>query len=231
MKRLSTQSSSLLLTLAALVVALALGACSKSGVDSIAGPSHDGAVAFAKGPGNGGNVPPPPPPAPPPPAAADPCVSLTGFSATVVPVLAEIPQNRTNRLRVEITGDVAATTINKLGACSSGLTPAVTFTTARGTVVGSGGINRTVSVTSLLQVPGEPGVLVGTDAAGNVLEIIWPGLAGDVPGPPILRMQFVTGAEAGRAVSVTMSFTARTANGATATFSASAANLIVPALR
>ena len=229
MKRFPTHSSSLLLAIAALIVALALGACSKSGVDSIAGPTHTGAVAFAKGPGNGGNVPPPPPPAPPP--AANPCVSLAGFSGTVVPVLAEIPQNRANRLRIEITGDVAGTTIDKVGACSGGLAPTVTFAAATGSISGNGGINRTVSVPSLLQVPGEPGVLVGTDAAGNVLEIIWPGLAGDVAGPPILRMQFVTGAQAGRTVTATMSFTARTANGATATFSASAAGLVVPALR
>jgi hypothetical protein len=228
MKRFTTHPSSLLLVLGALVAALALGACSKSGVDSIAGPAHGGAVAFAKGPGNGGNVPPPPPP---PPAANDPCVSLAGFSGAVVPVLSEVAQNRVNRLRVEVTGDLASTVIDRIGGCSNSLTPTVTFGAASGTLSGNGGINRSVSVPSLLQVPGEPGVLLGTDAAGNVLEIIWPALGGDVPGPPILRMQFVTGAEAGRNVSATMTFSARTANGATATFTVSSGPMITPVQR
>ena len=223
MKRFSTQSSSLLLALAALTVALALGACSKSGVDSVAGPSHGGASTFDKGPGNGGNVPPPPPP---PPPAADPCVSLTGFGGTVVGAVGSVPQNRANRLRIEITGDLASNVITRVGGCSTSLAPTVTFTTARGTANG-----RTITVPALLAVPGEPGVLVGTDAAGNVLEIIWPALSGAAPGPPILRMQLTAGTQGGRTISASMSFTARTANGATATFTASAANLLIPALR
>jgi hypothetical protein len=144
----------------------------------------------------------------------------------VTAVTASVPQNRVNRLRIEITGDVAAGTINKLGTCSTSAAPTVTFTTARGTANG-----RTITVPALLAVPGEPGVLVGTDAAGNVLEIIWPALSGAAPGPPILRMQLNAGTQGGRTISASMSFTARTANGATATFTASASNLLVPALR
>jgi hypothetical protein len=39
-------------------------------------------------------------------------------------------------------------------------------------------------------VPGEDGVLTGQDAAGNLMELIWPNLSpGEVPGPPIVRVQ------------------------------------------
>src|SRR5262245_16520794 len=165
-----------LLTAAALVSAIAISSCSRSGVDSLTGPAHSGAVAFAKGPGQAGTPPPPPPPGTPPPAA-DPCVSLTGFGGTVVNAAAEVPQNRLGRLRIEITGDVAAGTMLRLGNCSTNAVPTVTFISGRATASSGGGLSASDTFGAIAQVPGEPGVLVGTAANGDVLEIIWPGLA------------------------------------------------------
>jgi len=216
-----------LLVAMALVTALAVSSCSRSGVaDSLAGPSHGGAVAFAKGPGNGGA---PPPPAPPP--AANPCTNIAGFGGNVVATAASVPQNRLNRLRVEITGDVAAGTLDKLSACAPTAAPTVTFVSGKATVSGSGGLGATDTFGALAIAPAEPGVLIATAVNGDVLQITWPALAGLAPGPPILRYQLTRPGQAGSTLSVTMSFTARTANGATATFSASASNLLIPALK
>jgi len=214
-----------------LVAALGLGACSRSAsvTDSLTGPAKSINSPFAKGPGQGGA--PPPPPVPPP--AANPCTSLTGFGGAVAVASASVPQFRVNRLRVELVGDVAAGTLDKLGACTASAAPAVSFISGTGTL--SGGANASLAFGPLL-FPGaalEPGVVIATDAAGNVLEIIWPALSGGVPGPPILRFQITNtgGIKAGSSVSASLSFTARAANGSTATFTASAANLVVPPLK
>jgi hypothetical protein len=152
------------------------------------------------------------------------------LGGNVITLAADVPQNRPARLRIEITGDVAAGTLNGLGGCAS-LTPAtVTFTSGRATVSGSG-LSVSETFGAIAQVPGEPGVLLATNANGDVLEIIWPGLSGGVPGPPILRYQLARAGTAGTRLSVTMSFTARTASGTTATFNASASNLLIPALK
>jgi hypothetical protein len=96
-------------------------------------------------------------------------------------------------------------------------------------VTGSSSANLTFG--PLLQVPGEAGVVLATDAAGNVLEIIWPALSGLGPGQPILRLQLASQGVAGSTISVSMTFVARAADGTTATFTASASNLVVPALK
>ncbi|HMF44830.1 MAG TPA: hypothetical protein VKQ32_29360 [Polyangia bacterium] len=230
MKSFTPKSPSLLavaLAVAALVVALGLGSCSRSATDSLTGPAtHGGAVAFAKGQGKGGA---PPPPAPPP--VADPCVSIAGFGGAVIGT-GSVPQNRIGRLRMEIAGDLAAGTLAKIGGCSTGLAPSVTFISGTASASSGGGLSVSSTFGAFAPGVGEAGVLLSTDAAGNVLEIIWPALAvPPVVGPPILRYQLAQAGEAGRTVSVNMSFTARTANGATATFTASAANLLIPALK
>src|SRR5262245_42160306 len=240
MKRFTTHSPSLLpvlLSAAALLAALVVSSCSRSGVaDSLTGPSH-GATAFAKGPGREGTPPPPPQPpppdpgpapAPPPPGAA--CTSLTGLGGTVLPVAAGVPQNRPARLRIEVEGDVASGTLNALGTCSSLARPTVTFISGRATVSGSG-LSVSETFGPLTPLPDEPGIVIATSSAGNELEIIWPALGGDPAGPPIFRYQLGRSGAAGTRLSVTMQFTARTANGSTATFNVSASNLTIPALK
>ncbi|HMF44831.1 MAG TPA: hypothetical protein VKQ32_29365, partial [Polyangia bacterium] len=209
-----------LLAAASLVVALGLGACSRSATDSLTGPAKSGgAVAFDHG--GLGN---PPPPAPPP--AANPCTAIGGLGGAVVGTGA-VAQNRLTRLRVEVTGDVAAGTLNKIATCSTSAAPTVSF------ISGTASLNGTSFAVGALTVPpGEAGALLATDAAGNTLEIIFPGLAVPaVPGPPIIRVQTTRGVATGSSVSVRASLVARTANGQTATFTVSASNLVAPALR
>jgi hypothetical protein len=162
-----------------------------------------------------------------PPVSTNPCVSLAGFGGTIVPVAASVPQNRAARLRIEIQGDVAAGTLTKLGSCA---TP-VSFISGRATASG-GGVSVSEVFGTLAAVPGEPGVVLATAANGDVLEIIWPALAvPPVAGAPIIRFQLARSGQAGATLSVTASITARTANGATATFNAAASGLVIPALR
>jgi hypothetical protein len=148
----------------------------------------------------------------------------------VLTLAADVPQNRPARLRIEIVGDVATGALNELGACSSVGTPSVTFVSGRASVNGSG-LSVSEAFGAIAQVHGEPGVLLATNANGDVLEIIWPALSGAGPGAPILRYQLARPGTAGTRLSVTMSFTARTASGTTATFTASASNLLIPALK
>jgi hypothetical protein len=183
-------------------------------------------AAAAPPPGGGGGTPPPPPP---PPVSTDACASLNGLGGSVTVVAADVPQNRVDRLRIELIGDVAAGSIDRLGSCTSVGAPTASFISGTGRVTGSSSANLTFG--PLLQVPGEAGVVLATDAAGNVLEIIWPALSGLGPGQPILRLQLASQGVAGSTISVSMTFVARAADGTTATFTASASNLVVPALK
>ena len=77
-------------------------------------------------------------------------------------------------------------------------------------------------------------MVLATDAAGNVLEIIWPALAGLGPGQPILRLQlqqYSAAVQAGVRVDADMTFVARAPDGTTPTFTVHASNLLVPPLR
>ena len=83
-------------------------------------------------------------------------------------------------------------------------------------------------------MPAEPGTVLATDAAGNVLQIIWPALAGLPPGPPTIRANLAAwnaGVQAGTRLDATLTFTASTPNGATATFTARGTNMSVPTFR
>jgi hypothetical protein len=242
---LSTSKASLcLVATLAIAAALGLSACSRSQslTDSLTGPAHDGALALAaggkgKGHGGGGGQPPPPPP---PGPSTNPCASLNGLSGTVVNVAADIPQFRIGRLRIEVSGDTPAGTIDATGICAAAANPAVSYISGSGNVFRNG-----VSVTATggaitfgaLLSPGlaiEPGVVLATDAGGNVLEIIWPGLAGLPPGPPILRLQlgqFSSSVQAGDRLDATMQFNARAPDGTTATFGVSASGMTVPPLK
>jgi len=77
-------------------------------------------------------------------------------------------------------------------------------------------------------------VLLATDAAGNVLEIIWPALAGLPAGPPKLRLELVSWSswvQTGRTVDVAMEFNVQGADGSTATFDVRANRIPVPVAR
>ncbi|HEY6193549.1 MAG TPA: hypothetical protein VI504_00765 [Candidatus Eisenbacteria bacterium] len=177
---------------------------------------------------------------PPPPVAVNPCTSLTGLSATVVNATASVPQFRATRLRVEISGDTPTGTINTLGGCAPVAAPAVSFISGTGSLT-RGGASVTATGAALtfgpLLFPGlalEPGVVIATDGAGNVLEIVWPALSGLAPGPPILRLQLAqrnASVATGDVLATTMTFVARAPDGSTATFTASASGLVVPALK
>ena len=124
---------------------------------------------------------------------------------------AALVQLRSNRARFEMIGDAAPHSIGEgLGTCaappSDATAPTVSFTGGHAIVTEIDLITnvRTVRLNATfgpLLFPGnaaEPGVVVGNDIAGgdgrNVLEIIWPGLAGTgVPGSkPIVRVQMST---------------------------------------
>lgn len=80
----------------------------------------------------------------------------------------------------------------------------------------------------------EAGVVLTADAAGNVLEIIWPGLAGLPPGALIMRLQLARWSawvQTGRRIDVRMTFNATAGDGSTATYNVSADHVLVPQSR
>ncbi len=173
-------------------------------------------------------------------APSNPCASVTGLGGDAVISLATVPQFRTGRLRVDLVGDVPAGWINALGPCATSAAPAVAFISGTGNVTLSGsgasvtGAGGPLAFGPLAVPPAEAGVVLAFDAAGNVLQIIWPALAGLPPGPPVLRMNLVSwtaAVQAGVALDATMTFTVRSADGSVATFTAHGTNMIVPAFR
>jgi hypothetical protein len=192
-------------------------------------------AAAAPPPGGGGGNPPPPPP-----VSTDPCASLTGLGGAVVASAADVPQFRIDRLRIEVTGDVTAGTIDAMGPCTSVSPIRDSFISGTGDVhiSGSGAsgtaTGKALSFGALLTVPGEDGVVLATDAAGNVLEIIWPALAGLGAGQPILRLQlqsYSSAVQAGVSIDADMTFVARAPDGTTATFTVQGRNMVVPPLK
>jgi len=177
-------------------------------------------------------------PPPPPPPPGDPCGSLAGLGGVVINQFADIVQFRSNRLRVEVQGDVAAGTIDAIGGCSTNDAATVIWPSGTANMF-LAGTNTSVTnhgqlVFGQLLFPGallEPGVVVASDAFGNVLEIIWPEISGLPPGPPILRLQLAdwsSGVVTGAHVDVVMTFVATAADGTSATFTVNAKNLLVP---
>ncbi len=173
--------------------------------------------------------------------APPPCPATLGGGGLVINQLANVPRWTAKALRAEIVGDVAAGTINAVGACAASATPSVTFTGGTGSVKLTG-TNTTVSQTATLTFPAllfpglalEPGVVVANDNNKNVLEIIWPQLAGTGVGAPILRLQlarWTSAAQPGRSIDVAMKFNAVGADGVPAVFSANATGLVLPAIR
>lgn len=169
--------------------------------------------------------------------------TLAGTGGLVSNLTADIVQFRNNkRIRFEAIGDVASGTINAVGACAAADLPSVIFTGGSANVYQAG---TKISVTSdgrpmvfgQLLFPGvllEPGVVVAGDANRNVLEIIWPGLAGLPPGAPILRLQMQrwnSWIRTGRSIDVEMHFNARGGDGSTATYDVFAPGVVMPQSR
>ena len=175
-------------------------------------------------------------------AAITPCPATLGGGGDVVNALASVVQFRSKRIRFEAVGDVAAGTINAAGSCAASDAATIHFVGGSANVFQAG---TATSVTSTggaltfgaLLFPGallEPGVVVANDANKNVLEIIWPGLSGLPPGPPILRLQLArwnSWIRTGRAIDVRMRFDAVGPDGLPASFNVAANNVVLPQQR
>jgi hypothetical protein len=172
-----------------------------------------------------------------------PCpTSIAGTGGDVTSVLSDIVQFRSNRLRFEAVGDVPSKAIEASGFCAASDAPSINYIGGSANVFQAG---TNISVTSnrqpmtfgLLAFPGllvEPGVVVAQDANRNVLEIVWPALAGFPPGPPILRLQlrgWDSWLRTGRRIDVQMRFDARGNDGATASYALRANSILVPQQR
>ena len=86
----------------------------------------------------------------------------------------------------------------------------------------------------VVPIPVELGTVLATDAAGDVLQVIWPAPAGLPAGPPTLRLNLASwsaAAQAGVALDAGLTFIARGADGSTATFTGHGASMIIPAFR
>lgn len=180
----------------------------------------------------------------PAPAVLPACPATLGAGGAVVSRLASLPAyTRAGGLRAEIAGDVAGGVIGLSGPCAASATPSIVFTGGSGNMTVAG---RATSLSTTngpltfgaLLFPGlaiEPGVVIASDAAGNGLQIIWPQLAGLGAGAPILRLQLKSVstllARTGTKADVSMTFNAIGPDGAPATFTASARNLTIPALK
>jgi hypothetical protein len=172
-----------------------------------------------------------------------PCpTSLAGTSGTVTNVLSGIVQFRSKRIRFEVVGDVASNAIGNSGACATTDLATINFTggTANafqaGTSTSITSTGRALTFGALL-FPGialEPGVVVTNDADKNVLEIVWPGLAGLAPGPPVLRLQLAkwnSWVRTGRSIDVVMHYNAVGPDGSLAGYDVRANNVAIPQQR
>jgi hypothetical protein len=171
-----------------------------------------------------------------------PCPGTLGNGGNVKNVSAGIVQFRSQRLRVEVTGDVAGNVLLGAGACAATDGATIQFTGGTANMMrGGSGTSVTTSGNSLsfgpLAFPGvalEPGVVLAQDSNKNVLEVIWPGLAGLPPGPPIFRFQqtkWNSWVQTGRQVDVSMRLDAVGPDGHAASFSVSAKGLVVPQMK
>jgi hypothetical protein len=136
-------------------------------------------------------------------ACPSPLLGPTRGNATepIVDPFISLVQNRApKRLRFEATGDAVGDIVRLLGPCAATDAPTVFFTGGEAYITATDPRRGTVWEISKgrlffdqpLLFPGaavEPGVVVTQDANRNVLEIIWPQLAGGPPGAPIFRVQ------------------------------------------
>ena len=168
--------------------------------------------------------------------------TLAATSDSVVVQLASIVQFRTNRLRLEMIGDVPTNTIGNSGLCAASESPTIQFQGGAANVWRAGtqtSVTRTGGelVFGPLVFPGfflEAGVVVASDAGQNVLEIIWPGIAGLGQGPPILRLQLATWnawVAPGKQIDAMMRFDAIGPDGIMGSYVARARRVDVPVMK
>lgn len=175
--------------------------------------------------------------------ALSPCpTTLEGTADTVITQFGSVVQFRMNRMRIELLGDVATGVINQTGACAASEAPAFQYTGGAadiyrpGTTQSMTFFGRELSFGPLV-FPGvllEPGVVVASDAERNVLEIVWPQLAGFGPGPPILRLQLEHWnpiLTTGDKIDVMMRFDALGPDGIAASYTARARNIEIPFMK
>lgn len=172
-------------------------------------------------------------------AAVAPCPASLGEGGTIVNTTANIVQYKSKRLRFEATGDVAGGIVDAAGRCAAADAATVLFTGGESNMLQAG---TNISVTpqgaaaqfGALLFPGvllEPGIVVADDANKNVLEIIWPGLAGLGVGQPIFRAQFNGNhpwIATGKKVDIRMRFDAIGPDGQPASFNVVANNVTIP---
>jgi len=169
-------------------------------------------------------------------APSDPCASVTGLGGNAAISSATVPQFRTGRLRIDLVGDVPAGWINALGPCTTNAAPSAAFISGTGNVtLGGASVNGGVLTFGALTLPpAEAGTVLATDAAGNVLQVIWPALAGLPAGPPTMRLNLASwsaAVQAGVSLDASMTFNVRSADGSTASFTAHGTGMIVPTFR
>jgi hypothetical protein len=168
-----------------------------------------------------------------------PCPTTLGAGGTITNITANIVQYRSKRMRFEATGDVAGGVIDAAGRCAAADVPSIQFVGGSSNMLQAG---TNISVTPQgraltfgpLLFPGvllEPGIVIANDANKNVLEIVWPGLAGLGAGAPILRTQFNGNnpwIKTGRAVDMRLRFDAIGPDGQPASFNVVANNVVIP---
>ena len=167
--------------LVALTIALGLGACSRTqhGAGSVTGPSRGGAgTEIVSG-----------------------CPSLIANDPnSAFDMIAEfgaVVAFRSNRLRIENVADATEIQVLAMGPCLAADAPTITVTGAHANVF-LHGTNHSITTTGSRLTFGavlpvgtnvEPGILLTTDAQGNVFEFIFPELAGLGTGSPRIRVQ------------------------------------------
>lgn len=168
------------LLLATLTLALGLGACSRSQhlSDSIVGPRGDHQAPFAAVPC--------PTLTPATMDSAVRFVATSGLTASYTP----------RRIRMETMGFMSPS-LTDMGPCALSPTPSIRFIGGHANVF-IHGTNRSITVTGQpitfgpLLTPApvlEKGILLAQDAQANVLEIIWPTIAGLGLGDALVRVQ------------------------------------------
>ena len=181
---------------AAVVLALALGlnACSRAPhvSESLTGPVGVGATeALASGiqhTGSGEYAP------------SMPCPGLIGSTPDApvkyVPSSGLVASFRSNRFRIETMGEMAGPSLEDMGPCAATADPTIRFIGGHANVFLHGTqqsitFNAQPITFGQLQFPVglEEGIVLTTDAQNNVMEIIWPTLAGVGAGGSIVRVQ------------------------------------------
>src|ERR1041385_7828682 len=166
--------------LAALALAILVGACSRSHpVVTAPGPAPFGRDVPLSCPNMIPNT----------PETAVQFAAVSGLCASFRPGV---------RVRFEMTGDLPSPRIDDMGPCATGAAPTIQFlgghanVFVHGTQTSVTADGQPLTFSPLVPPPtGEKGVVLATDVHGNLFEIIWPMLAGVGPGQPIVRVQLL----------------------------------------